>query len=40
MIFINENEFENENIAIIGGFVDNFGRKYENQFSNQFGSPA
>ena len=38
MIFFNENDFRNQNIAIFGGSVDNFGRRYENQLSKLYSS--
>ena len=31
MILIDENDFKNQNIAIFGGFVHNFGMRCENQ---------
>ena len=38
MIFFNENDFRNQNIAIFGGSVHNFGRRYENQLSKLYSS--
>ena len=38
MIFINENYFKNQNIAIFGGSVDNLSRRYEHQLSKMYSS--